>query len=67
MADFAAALGAMKRGLRVRREGWAKYGLSIGFEEGKVTWRSKAILGSQPLKEIEAVDLFATDWEHIPD
>lgn len=67
MADFSDALGAMKRGLRVRREGWAKYGLSLAIFDGELVSLNKIDERYRPLKIFEVADMLATDWEHIPD
>lgn len=69
MADFAAAFGAMRRGLRVRREGWRHIGVALkidGTDIVMVDTRGRE-LRPIPLRELVVEDMLASDWEHIPD
>lgn len=67
MADFSAAFGAMRRGLKVRREGWTHHGLSISIQGDRLFWHSAKLGYSKFLSSLDAVDMLATDWEHIPE
>jgi hypothetical protein len=69
MADFSAALGAMRRGLKVRREGWAHVGVALKIDDTDIVMvdTKGRELKPIPIHVIETQDMIATDWEHIPE
>jgi hypothetical protein len=70
MADFGAALGAMRRGLKVRRADWKNLGMAFALVKDGLDNEVLVLVHSDRsqslIENVHISNITATDWEHIP-